>query len=482
MGTWALTCFSLVFCFNFPAIADLNEFANPRAGQQTVASCQNFLNSGKCDKFKGQPGALEIGQCQAEVSGDNWSVLSRLANCGAGLRMSAGTLWENLKSIGSSTISAAGGIYNYLTDGDVRSATHESIRESLKTAGEYLESVYPYIATEFQKTLAEANAKGGDPSVNSFGAAQSLAPKLMGKLMSAALEIIKAKYEDFHCFDNNKQVEMVCKVAGDLFIPPTAIFGLYKAGVKGLAALPKVSAKIEEMLKMGAKGEENIGSLATAKERALEAKAKAAEVLQDLRDAARNKKRDDNSRLDSTSSASTANPETMARLQKTLGNNAAVKHSLSTDRDGKVTLEIGMLRRNQKEFMVAATKAIREGQVQVVDAGHIVGPKVLATMKDFSETVSKGNKNGVQFRGKIHGNRIRTTFQDQLEMKLGSKLDNGASNPYSWTQREIENYRRAVKELKLDEACRRYYGSAPCGELYFEYDARYPEKIKWRAP
>lgn len=440
--------FAAVFC-SVQAPAAMSEFADPSMGRQTVQACQKFLASGKCDQFKGQPGALQENQCQAEVNGDNWSVLSRLANCGKGVKVSAGTLWENIKSIGSSTISAAGGIYNYLTDKDSRAATHESVQEAWKTAGEYLESIYPYIAMEFQKALSEAYKKGGDPGINAMNAATQIAPRLMGKMMSAAMEIIKAKYEEFHCFENNKQVEMVCKVAADLLMPPTAIITLYKAGVKGLAGLPKLTTKIEEMLKLGAKVEERIDTAANIKENAVKAKNKAEESLN--------------------------------RLQKILNDDSKGSHALRQNADGTTTLQIGTLRRDQKEFMVSANKAIREGKVQVVEAGYVVGPKALSGLKNFSDSIPQNAKQGVTFKGTIHGTQLQNNYDMQVAAKFNPVREDGTSSPYHWTAKEIENYKRTFKEMKIEEACRKFYGTGPCRGLHFEYDSRYPNNIRWSA-
>ncbi len=444
MGTWhILLCASLQFSV-VTARAQISEFANPTVAKQTVESCQQFLESGKCDQFKGQPGALKVSQCQAEVNGDNWSVLSRLANCGSGFKFSAVTLWENVKSVGSSTISAAGGIYSYLTDSNTRAATHESLQEALKVSGEYLESVYPYIATEFTKALDEANKNGGNPSVNAFNVANQLAPQLMGKMMSAALEIIKAKYEEFHCFDNNKQVEMVCKVAVDLFVPPVAIFKLYKAGVKGLAALPKVTEKIEEFLKKGESLQDRAQKIEDAKENIGKVQDKAAEALQKFRESAQ----------------------------------ASRGMHLVDIKNGEATWKVGYLSRDE---MREAGKLIKAGAIQRIDAGPVLGPKVLPTMFDLGKKLPS-DAPAIKISGRMNVSRIRKQFEDELKAKVAPISDKGKSNPVYWTQKEVDNYKRAYSDMKIDEACKKYYSNSLCGELLFEFDTKSPDRVRWSRP
>lgn len=218
-----------------------------------IQACQAHLDSPVCQKFAGQKGLLKPEECKAEIQGDNWSVLSRLENCGKGLAFSAmdllNFLWEAVKFIAKSPFKAVGGIYNYLTDEDSRNSSHQAINEAWQSSADYLQSVYPYLATEYQKAYDQVGAPWNVTEASrSVRAAMTVRSKLLAGLMSAVQEIIKAKYSEFHCFDNNKQVEMTCKLVGDIFFPPAAAFALIKHGVKGLKELPKLTSKLDDML------------------------------------------------------------------------------------------------------------------------------------------------------------------------------------------------------------------------------------------
>lgn len=248
---------SILFFLTGPAYSQAADVApvsssKPRL-ESHVQSCQAHLASPTCQKFEGREGLLKPDDCKADIQGDNWSVLSRLENCGKGLAFSAkdflSFLWEAVKFIATAPFKAVGGVYNYITDGDSRSSTHQALNEAWQSSADYLQSIYPYLATEYQKAYDQVGAPWNlTEASKSMRAAMTVRSKLVAGLMSAFQEIIKAKYSEFHCFDNNKQVEMTCKLVGDLFFPPAAAFGLLKYGVKGLKSMPNVTSKLDDML------------------------------------------------------------------------------------------------------------------------------------------------------------------------------------------------------------------------------------------
>lgn len=422
-----------------------NELARGLRVSNNENSCREFVSSEVCSKFQGQPGALKPEQCRADVAGENWSLVSRLSNCASGFKLSAKDMWEVAKSAGSGAVSLGADVYEYLSDSNSRAATNESIKDAFKVAGDYLESIYPYIATEFFKAYSESSKEGSSPTMSSLRAANSIAPRLMGKLMSTALEVIKSKYKEFHCFDNNKQVEMICRIAGDILVPPTAILGMMKYGAKGLAATPAVAKKIEEMLKVGVRG--------------INAEQKAEDVAEVVQKVSEHKQ------------------EILDRL-KELGSRGS--HDIRIE-NGVGVVEIGYLHRSQKAFMAQTTKAIKEGAVQKIDAGNIVGPKVIPTMMDYSKKLNKQGLS-VKFEGELGGNRIKTTFEDQVAARAPALNDKGQSNVYHWNNDEIVRYRQAYTEMGIDEACRKYYPNQICGRLFFSFDSKNPKKVIWRKP
>lgn len=446
MGTCTMRALFLLLALLSISQAQGNELARGYQVSNNANACREFVSSEVCAKFQGQPGALKPDQCQADVTGENWSVVSRLSNCASGFKLSAKDMWEVSKALGSGAVTVATNVYDYLTDSNARAATHESLKGAFQVAGDYLESVYPYLAIEFNKAYNDVAKEGSSSTMNSLRAANAIAPKLMGKLMSTALEVVKSKYKEFHCFDNNKQVEMICRVAGDLLVPPTAIIGIMKYGAKGLAATPAIAKKIDEMLKIGAKGinaEQKAEDVAEAAQKVNEHKQ---EILNKLKELGRRGTHD-------------------VRLE-----------------NGEGVVEIGFLHRSQKAFMANTAKAIKDGAVQKIDTGHIVGPKALPTMMDYGKKLSDQGLS-VKFEGELIGNRIRTTFEDQVAARVPAVTDDGKASVYHWTQDEIARYKKAYADMQIDKACRKYYPNQMCGRLRFEFDSKNPQKINWsKAP
>lgn len=228
--------------------------ADPKS--KAVQACINRLGSPICQKLEGKPGLLKPEQCAANVNMENTSVLSTFGNCAAGGAFSlwdlAKFVWEAVKFLAKAPFQAVGGVYNYLTDSDTRASTHESLKSAMETSADYLQSIYPYIAIEMQKAYDGVTGPMSlSPPTRAYAAMNAMGGKLIGSLLSAAEKIISAKVEELNCFDNNTRAQMICKFAGDIFLPPAAFFGLLKYGVKGLKEMPALMNKLNESLKVG---------------------------------------------------------------------------------------------------------------------------------------------------------------------------------------------------------------------------------------
>lgn len=228
------------------------------SNQSSVQACQQRLQSELCTKFEGQPGLMKPEQCAANLSMETTSVLGAFTGCVTGVAFSVWDfvkfIWEAIKFIGTAPFNAAGGIYNYLTDGDSRASTHESVQNAWQTAGDYLQSIYPYLATEFQKAYDGVSGPAAlTPPTRAYAAMKAVSGKILGGLLSAAERIISAKVEELQCFDNTTRAQKICKLAGDIFFPPAAFFALIKHGVKGLKNMPALMNKLNDTFKVGQK-------------------------------------------------------------------------------------------------------------------------------------------------------------------------------------------------------------------------------------
>lgn len=221
-------------------------------------ACVDLVSSEVCTKFEGRPGLLKPVQCTSQGNSSGFSLMEQLGGCaqGAGMSMwdTAKFLWNSIEFIAKAPIQAVGGVYNYLTDGDTRAAAQESVKSAMEDAGDYLQSIYPYLVTEYSKAY---DAVGPPWNVNetsrAMAAAASMSGSLMKGLLGSAWNIIKSQYLEVGCFDQKTQAEMVCKIVGHIFLPPAAFYALLRTGVNGLTKMPALTAKLEELFKTGRK-------------------------------------------------------------------------------------------------------------------------------------------------------------------------------------------------------------------------------------
>lgn len=151
-------------------------------------------------------------------------------------------------------------------------------------------------------------------------------------------------------------------------------------------------------------------------------------------------------------------------------------HFVSVDARARVVLKIANLDGHASEANRVIYNAIKNGKIDEIDAGAVVGPKVLPLILNLAR-IAPAHKRLI-----IRG-YVRANFINEALLREESALDaNGHRNFHHLTEKDIERLHKSTEELGLLEACRKFYGAvdfSACGSMRFMMDARNPRAIAW---
>ncbi len=149
----------------------------------------------------------------------------------------------------------------------------------------------------------------------------------------------------------------------------------------------------------------------------------------------------------------------MLELQKSFEDEPSeeLRHKVGYSRiDNKVVVKIGVVKRAQKESMIAIFKAIKNQQIDRIDGGMVVGAKTLiflsslrglTAFKDF-EIVGLYDLAGIYKEFQRESKKTAEYLQkNHLETLNPSAL----RDPYLWTAKEISDFSKSIKELGLEQ-------------------------------
>jgi len=119
---------------------------------------------------------------------------------------------------------------------------------------------------------------------------------------------------------------------------------------------------------------------------------------------------------------------------------------------GKFKLQIGGFSRDSKKMNALMLRAIREGGISEIDAGNVVGPKVISLLRRFEKEFVE-TKRDVVIRGMWMPWLIRREFNSQVSNPVNR-------SQYFWTAQEKTDFLAAserygvldcYKKLKIQE-------------------------------
>lgn len=146
-------------------------------------------------------------------------------------------------------------------------------------------------------------------------------------------------------------------------------------------------------------------------------------------------------------------------------------------KDGLGYVKIGRFHRNQGGFSKALLKALKAGAIAEVNAGQVVGPKVLALLWRMKQVLPNSGKQ-VRFSGLIRMAGVEKNMENQL---TGIDVFSTAE---IWNKQEIEDYKSAIRKLGVKNACRKIYNATlkSCGYLRFSFSSGDSDPVTWEQP
>lgn len=173
-----------------------------------------------------------------------------------------------------------------------------------------------------------------------------------------------------------------------------------------------------------------------------------------------------------------ATPEVRERTLKALEDYLAATgdHTLIRKPDGGALLVIKYLRREDAQLLSLMTRAVRSGAITEIEAGNIVGEKVLSLLTRLGDIAPTTRP--LRIRGAMD---IDGMYIDRQSAVVSQ--GNSLGKSHLWSQQELENFDRAIDRLGIRGACQRLYrvDLSECRGLTFTMDARDPASIRWSA-
>lgn len=82
--------------------------------------------------------------------------------------------------------------------------------------------------------------------------------------------------------------------------------------------------------------------------------------------------------------------------------------------------------------------------------------------------------------GRINGWDISSVQAEEVKLSLVPSKDLEATGRL-WTKKDIEAYQQALKDLKIEKACKEIWGTRieDCGSLTFNVNSANPQDIQW---
>lgn len=161
-------------------------------------------------------------------------------------------------------------------------------------------------------------------------------------------------------------------------------------------------------------------------------------------------------------------------------------------RRGKRVVSVGFLQKeNDQRFMRLLARAIVAGEVDEIDAGRVVGPKVLPLLLSLSRLANE--EHPLLVHGKIDIAAMEKNFFEQraIAAQGGEKIgpfimpvsqDRLRRAGQLFSEEEIAAYEQAKETLKIAKACKKRQKVKKlekCKPLVFSMDARDPDGIRW---
>jgi hypothetical protein len=144
---------------------------------------------------------------------------------------------ELIKSFVGLQVNSVKSMYQFLTNEAYRNKLIENSKEARTKAGRlskaFLNSSAQYFAREYPRNLAK------NPLNPLLALGKSLAEPLMNFMSSAVQSIIAEYVPQYQCMNGPAKLSAICRLGGEILMPPMILFVYLKHGIKGLNSLSK---------------------------------------------------------------------------------------------------------------------------------------------------------------------------------------------------------------------------------------------------
>lgn len=224
----AFLCFLLISLFSGSLNASDCELATPLNGfikQGQEVSCSALMESETCQALP----LKDKKNCKTGVTAPS-ALIEYVKGCAIGLFNSAKEIFEFLSSV---TLF----IWENVSDKEARN-------QNISGASDVAHSLKLYLYTEYDRALETASFP------KELNAARSVAGDALTYLIGSLKEQVQRSSAEFSCLNENKQSEKLCKLVGDVIIPPAGLFAILK-GTKAItlasqSVSPKLSATLNQ--------------------------------------------------------------------------------------------------------------------------------------------------------------------------------------------------------------------------------------------
>jgi hypothetical protein len=226
------------------------------SGGEFTKICKNIVES--------DPGCKQIKpekrmSCDVKSENEILSSKNLLGKVGACLK---GFLWDSMVELGKfvidlikllvgASIDSVSSMIKFMTDSDYREkALSDSKLMASKTgkmARAFLNSSAMYFSREFSKNLAK------NPLNPILAVGETLLKPLLTFMSQAVESIIDHFVPQYQCMNGAAKLNTICKLAGDIVMPPAIMFAWLKGGVGALKLLEKSKGATISKFKNGFK-------------------------------------------------------------------------------------------------------------------------------------------------------------------------------------------------------------------------------------
>lgn len=162
-----------------------------------------------------------------------------LLNCSSPDKAMYADAWDFIKGCGNGVFNSVKDLLTFFWDIMVwawdNTTSSEARGKTSQQAQEYIAATKLYLNTEYQKAYARST-----PPMREMKAVGSMSGAIGRMLINKVTETVQQNYREFGCFNNEAKSKYICKLIGDVFIPPAGFVAFLKYGPEAAKQFPNL--------------------------------------------------------------------------------------------------------------------------------------------------------------------------------------------------------------------------------------------------